>query len=60
MNLIEQAQKINTEADQKKFFVDVAAAVEGLKKKPMGISQRPIVKQAKGVKDKMVRNTETK
>jgi len=55
MNLIEQAQKINTEADQKKFFVDVAAAVEDLKKK-----SQPVIKQAKGVKDKMIRNTETK
>jgi len=60
MNLIEQAQKINTEADQKKFFEDIAEAVERLKKKPMGISQRPIVKQEKVYDNKMVRNTETK
>ena len=33
MNLVEQAKKIVTEADQKKFFEDIAAEVEELKKK---------------------------
>ena len=60
MNLIEQAKKIVTEGDQQKFFVAIAEAVEELKKKPMGISQRPIVKQEKVYENKMVKKTETK